>query len=236
MILGILAPAIAARPAEFVTPGEMERKSDWVKSHLATTRPSLPFSFVYGGKASSDLLPSWPRTTETTRLDAVRTRRTTTWTDPVSGLQVRCAAVEYADFPAVEWTVDFKNASDRDTGLLEAIQGIDVTLDAWVKRASSCSITGRATPSPPISTSRSSGPSAPAPSRGSPRSGGTREQRRVPVLQPRDARRRADDRGGLAGPVGGVVRARLPGVRCGSRRARSSPIWCSGPARRSARR
>ena len=53
MILGILVPAIAARPAEFVTPGEMERKSDWVKTHLASTRPSLPFSFVYGGKASS---------------------------------------------------------------------------------------------------------------------------------------------------------------------------------------
>jgi alpha-galactosidase len=128
MVLGILVQGGAGRPAEFVTPGEMERKSEWIKTHLATARPSLPFSFVYGGKASGDLLRAWPKATETTRIDAARTRRTMTWTDPASGLEVRCAAVEYADFPAVEWTVHLTNTSRRNSGLLEAIQGIDVTL------------------------------------------------------------------------------------------------------------
>ena len=74
MVLGILVQGGAGRPAEFVTPGEMLRKSDWVKTHLETARPSLPFSFVYGGRASGDLLQAWPKDTETTRIDAARTR------------------------------------------------------------------------------------------------------------------------------------------------------------------
>ena len=128
MVLGVLVQAGAAWPAEFVTHGEMQRKSDWVKTHLEAAKPSLPFSFVYGGKASGDLLQAWPKVTETTRIDAVRTRLSMTWTDPASGLEVRCVAVEYADFPAVEWTVYLKNTSGKPSGLLEAIQGIDVSL------------------------------------------------------------------------------------------------------------
>ena len=128
MVLGILVQRAAGRPAEFVTPGEMLRKSDWIKTHLETARPSLPFSFVYGGRASEDLLQAWPKDRETTRIDTAR-RRTMTWTDPASGLEVRCVAVDYADFPAAEWTVYFKNNGKQNTPVLEKIQGLDVTLE-----------------------------------------------------------------------------------------------------------
>lgn len=129
MVLGILVQGGAGRPAEVVTPGEMLRKSDWIKTHLETARPGLPFSFVYGGRASGDLLQTWPKDTETTRIDAARTRRAMTWTDPASGIEVRCVAVDYADFPAVEWTVYFKNNGKQNTPILEKIQGLDVTLE-----------------------------------------------------------------------------------------------------------
>ena len=129
MVLGILVQGGAGRPAEVVTPGEMLRKSDWIKTHLETARPGLPFSFVYGGRASGDLLQAWPKNTETTRIDAASTRRAMTWTDPASGLEVRCVAVDYADFPAVEWTVYFKNNGKQNTPILEKIQGLDVTLE-----------------------------------------------------------------------------------------------------------
>jgi len=37
-------------------------------------------------------------------------------------------AVDYADFPAFEWTVYFKNPGKQNTPILEKIQGLDVTL------------------------------------------------------------------------------------------------------------
>jgi alpha-galactosidase len=52
-----------------------------------------------------------------------------TWTAPASGLEVQCMAVDYADFPAVEWTVYFKNPEKQNTPILEKIQGLNVTLE-----------------------------------------------------------------------------------------------------------
>jgi hypothetical protein len=60
------------------------------------------------------------------RLDANRTRRTLAWTDPKTGLEVRCVAVDYADYPGVEWTAYFKNNGTANTPILDTIQGLDV--------------------------------------------------------------------------------------------------------------
>ena len=49
------------------------------------------------------------------QFDAHRTERTSAWTDPGTGLEVRCVAVEYNDFPTVEWVVHFKNTGTNDT-------------------------------------------------------------------------------------------------------------------------
>ena len=85
----------------------------------------LPFAFVYGGRPSDALLASWPRQTESTRLDQNRTRHTLIWTDPRTGLEVRCVAVDYADFPAIEWTVYLGNTGQENTPILENVQGLD---------------------------------------------------------------------------------------------------------------
>ena len=58
---------------------------------------------------------------------SVRTQHTLAWTDPKTGLEVRCVAVEYADFPVVEWTLYFKNAGNKNTPILEDIQGLNAT-------------------------------------------------------------------------------------------------------------
>ena len=88
----------------------------------------LPLVFVYGGRSSDALLPGWTRKAETRRLDEARTQHTLTWTDPDTGLEVRCVAVEYADFPAVEWTATFTNTGGKDTPLLENVQGLDAAV------------------------------------------------------------------------------------------------------------
>ena len=110
-----------------VEPQEMARKDDWVKKHLLSDKGSMPFSFKYGGRASADLLPSWERKTAKAGLDDRRTEHVLTWTDAKTGLQVRCQAVDYSDFPVVEWTVYFKNVGKTNTPILADIQGMDVS-------------------------------------------------------------------------------------------------------------
>ncbi len=104
-------------------------KIEWVKTHLMDAKAKPPFSFVYGGLPAEKLLAEWPATVADERLDASRTRRTLTWSDPKTGLEVRCVAVDYADYPVVEWTVWFKNRGTKDTPILENIQGLDTRFE-----------------------------------------------------------------------------------------------------------
>ncbi len=92
-----------------------------------STDPS--FSFVYGGKPSADLLKTWKFERSSRRLDANRTERLLRWTDAETGLQVRCVAVEYADFPTVEWTLYFKNTGTSDTPILSDVLALDVQIE-----------------------------------------------------------------------------------------------------------
>jgi len=135
LLLGILlagAPAAAAGP---VHDDEMQWKDQWVRQNLLAmladsgepAKASLPFSFQYGGKPSAQLLPLWGRKLETHKLDASRTRHVLRWTDPATGLEVRCEAVEYHDFPTVEWTLWFANAGEKDSPALSDIQALDTS-------------------------------------------------------------------------------------------------------------
>ena len=89
-----------------------------------------PFSFLYGARNSAELLSTWERKDDTRKLDEARTERTITCMDKQKGLLLRCVAVEYADFPIVEWTLHFKNTGAQDTPILSEI----LPLDVWVRR------------------------------------------------------------------------------------------------------
>jgi alpha-galactosidase len=62
-------------------------------------------------------------------LDDQRTERTLTFKDPKTGLLVRCAGIEYNDFPTVEWTLHFKNAGAAETPIISDIQALDTRFD-----------------------------------------------------------------------------------------------------------
>ena len=85
-----------------------------------------PFSFSYSGKSSSEFLGTWKVDRKTTRIDEHRTRSTITYSDPAGSLAVRCEAIEYDDFPTVEWTLHFKNTAAADTPIIENIQSLDI--------------------------------------------------------------------------------------------------------------
>ena len=93
-------------------------------------RPSVepPFSFVYQGKPSADFLKNWRTERVSKKLGDGGTARTTTYSDPATGLEVRCDAVEYSEYPAVEWILHFKNTGTKDTGIIENILPMDLSL------------------------------------------------------------------------------------------------------------
>ena len=88
-----------------------------------TTEP--PFSFTYDGKSSSELLKTRNLDRTRRKLDENRTEHTLIYTHPKTGLVVRCIAIEYHDFPTVEWTLYFKNTSRQNTPILARIQALD---------------------------------------------------------------------------------------------------------------
>ena len=131
-LLVIGAFSAAAEPAPQAIPQstqEFTEAGGWFGKFLppspGAVPAQLPFSFAYDGKPSAELLPGWSVRHTQRDLDAQRREAVATYTDLKSGLEVRCVAVGYRDFPTVEWTVYFKNTGKADTPILAGIQALD---------------------------------------------------------------------------------------------------------------
>ncbi|OQB37031.1 MAG: Alpha-galactosidase [Candidatus Hydrogenedentes bacterium ADurb.Bin179] len=83
-----------------------------------------PFSFLYGGRSSCQLLPGWERRIETDSTED-RQRWRLIFTDPVTKLEVQAAITVYRESPGVDWTIYFTNKGDTDTPILEQVFALD---------------------------------------------------------------------------------------------------------------
>lgn len=113
-----------------VTPSsqEMLRVKNWLQEKFLADTSAVPFSFVYGGIPSNDFLAKWPLERQTSQLNPGCTSHTLTFRDPQSRVELRCVILEYQDYPALEWTLFFRNGATEDTPILENIQAADFTL------------------------------------------------------------------------------------------------------------
>ena len=84
-----------------------------------------PFSFVYNGRHSSEFLRDWKFTKEEIREDGTKKEFVFTYSSPEKGLVVRCEAVVFKDFPAIEWVLKFRNEGKTDTPIIENIKALD---------------------------------------------------------------------------------------------------------------
>lgn len=130
----LMLTASGSRAAETTPPwvpnaDELSAAKSWAKAHLGEGSKALPFSFTYDGKPSADLLPQWKQGYAEKKLDGKRIERTLSFTDPQTGLLARCIAVEYSDYPTVEWSLDFKNTGAADTPIIADIKAIDVRFE-----------------------------------------------------------------------------------------------------------
>lgn len=105
------------------TDGEMSEARTWSASAFTVADPI--FSAFYDGKPLRDEIGNWTVKTEEKQFTKDRAGRTIILTDPATHLEIRCAVVEYAGFPAVEWVLTLHNAGDKDTPILEGIRPMD---------------------------------------------------------------------------------------------------------------
>ena len=120
-----MSTRITQRP----TSAEMAWATTWTVEHFGPASSTLPFTFQYDGRASADLLGGWTRAADSEERDGPCTRRTLTWTDPATGLEVRCALIAYHDYPALEWMLWFRDAGPADSPVLSDILALDARLD-----------------------------------------------------------------------------------------------------------
>lgn len=94
----------------------------------AGLKGALPFSFTYGGKSSRDLLPTWKRSHTKAPAEDGRERHVVTWSDAATGLEVAAEAVLFADSPAVDWVLRFRNTGAADTPVIAAVLPLDAAV------------------------------------------------------------------------------------------------------------
>ena len=90
----------------------------------------VPFSFALGSQESRAFLPSWTVMSGAEEASSSSLRRSVSWKDPKTGLEVVVEMVRFRDFPAVEWVVRFKNHGTADTPILEQILPLDLRISA----------------------------------------------------------------------------------------------------------
>lgn len=103
---------------------DLARQARWL--------PALPFSFVYGGKPSAQLLGAWQRTEAVEARDDGTVHKALTLSDPATGLQVKAVCTIYTDTPGADWTLHFTNTGAADTPVLEQIRPLDVTAEIGI--------------------------------------------------------------------------------------------------------
>jgi len=119
VLILLQASAVESRPEE------MAIAKDWINTNLEPNAPVPPFTFSYGSQSSNEFLRGWRCGTRDRKLNENRSARTLTFTDPNTGLQLKCESVEYNDFPTIEWTLYFKNTGSQDTPVISNIRAVN---------------------------------------------------------------------------------------------------------------
>ncbi len=110
-----------------VTSNELNRVEEWIDKKLFNP-DNLPYSFVYGGERIVSCPEGWSFKKASRKLDEHRTEHSSTMTDPKTGLEVTCLAVQNHKYPAVEWTLWFENTSNADTPILSDVKAVDADI------------------------------------------------------------------------------------------------------------
>ncbi|MDP4184014.1 MAG: alpha-galactosidase [Bacteroidota bacterium] len=97
----------------------------WIDQHFVK-EAIPPFSFVYDGEKSENLIKNWKKSTTQLKSDNTNEKKTLfSYADDRTGLVINCTVTSFADFPAVELDLCLKNAGKIQTPILESIRTMD---------------------------------------------------------------------------------------------------------------
>jgi alpha-galactosidase len=142
---GVEIPSAAPNDAIMASAVEIQGVQNWaartfyggsggsVNSFLSSS--TLPFSFNYGGAASSTLLPNWQRNV-TTASQSDRTVHTVTWTDPATSFAVVADVTVYSNYPGVDWVLRFQNNGTATAPVVNNVQAVDLSLNTTLNSQS----------------------------------------------------------------------------------------------------
>jgi alpha-galactosidase len=121
LAVGMGFPAFAVRP----TAAEYGLRTAWLRQ-LDTNSATWFLSFVYGEQHAAQFVRTWKRELVSHTERTGHVDQTLTFSDPATGLRVRCEISEYTNHPALEWVVHFENRGAQETPLLEAVRAVDI--------------------------------------------------------------------------------------------------------------
>lgn len=120
-------PTLAAAQSTMRTPAKGVRCDKWSAAAFAKGKVP-PFSFLYGGVPSGEVIAKWGYEAKTLPASEPGLQeRLYTYTDPATGLQVECQVKTFADFNAMEWVLRFRNSSEQNSPLIEQVKVVDLT-------------------------------------------------------------------------------------------------------------
>lgn len=97
----------------------------WVEQNFAQGK-NPPFSFIYCGKNSNSFIKKWKFSKENLNPIEPNSEVTIfTYSEPSGGLSVKCTLTLFANFPAVEWVLNFSNKSAKNSPIIEKACAID---------------------------------------------------------------------------------------------------------------
>lgn len=136
--IGVEIPSAAPNDAIMASPAEIQGVQNWaaktfcggtdatVNTFLSSS--ALPFSFKYGGLASSTLLPNWQRNVATTS-HSDSTVHTVTWTDPATSFAVVADVTVYNYYAGVDWVLRFQNNGSLTAPTVSNVQAVDLSFN-----------------------------------------------------------------------------------------------------------
>ncbi len=113
--------------AQFVLADGTARYLDANQAGTLLHGTQAPFSFVYGGKDSTTLLPGWQRSVDTQDTPNA-TRYRIAWTESPAGLTVEADVKVYKRYPVVDWVLSLENKGGQDSSVIEKVQALDTML------------------------------------------------------------------------------------------------------------
>ena len=119
--------AEAQTSQKIVVPQDVEK---WITTSFGKGKLP-PFSFNYNDKNSAGFIRKWKHTIKAQPCEEANVvKYLATYTDPATGLEVKCEISGFKEFNAVEWVLYFTNTSDSNTPQIKDVKVADYTMQS----------------------------------------------------------------------------------------------------------